>query len=120
MPHRLNWDPGLATGHATLDAQHRELLEQCNRLADLCADTRAFDDAFAQLTTMAHEHFDAEAAARADDPEALQDEREDFDFLLAEVATTAHFDRVELQRFVALWWLGHIRGQAERLQAPGP
>jgi hypothetical protein len=35
-------------------------------------------------------------------------EREEFDYLAAEIITTENFDREELQTFLALWWAGHI------------
>jgi hemerythrin-like metal-binding protein len=127
MPNRLTWEPGFSTGHGAIDAQHQALLDQCNRLADLCAATgnedseRAFDLAFEQLEGMAREHFEAEAAwlASVGDP-ALEDHRADcdeFDYLADQIATTDHFDRLELQRFLALWWLGHIAGSAPRFRA---
>ncbi len=112
MPHRVNWEPGLACGHVSLDAQHRALLEQCNRLADRCEDAPAFDEAFETLKALAAEHFELEATLLAGNPEALQAEHDEFGYLLDEVATTANFDRLEVQRFMALWWLGHIRGLA--------
>lgn len=105
MPFRVDWDSAFATGDALVDAQHQALLAQCNRLADCCGpvpDDAAFDAAFDELKRMAREHFAA-------DPEA---DDEEFDWLVDEIATTAHFDRLELQRFVAGWWLGHVRGSA--------
>lgn len=114
MTHRVDWEPGLACGHEALDAQHQALLAQCNRLADHCEDAAAFDAAFAHLKALAGEYFELEATLRVEDPEELQAEQEEFGYLLDEVATTANFDRAEVQRFVALWWLGHIRGLAEQ------
>ena len=37
--------------------------------------------------------------------------------LAADIATTENFDRLELQRFVTLWWVGHIAGSAAGLRA---
>jgi len=125
MPQRVDWDPAFATGNEIIDRQHRALLAQCGRLAALCrgdAEAAAFGQAFEHLKALAREHFDVEAALRAADataaPEALRTEREEFEYLSNEVATTANFDRVEVQRFVALWWLGHVSEVATG--RPGP
>lgn len=117
MTQRTPWEPAYACGHETIDRQHQALLAQCDRLADACEDAATFDSAFAQLKALAQAHFEAEAAALAAEAEDLQDEQDEFGYLLEEVATTAHFDRAEVQRFVALWWLGHVRGMAERQRA---
>lgn len=102
MPQRVEWEEGLATGVALVDRQHQALLALCNELADACGrDDEAFDATFGRLRALAHDHFDAEG-----EPE----DREEFDFLVDEIATPEHFDRLELQRFLALWWLGHVRG----------
>jgi len=122
-PIRSPWDPGCSVGHEVIDAQHRALLAQCDRLADACAgeaDDPAFDALFAGLKALAREHFEAETAVlQACGFEALEDHRfecEEFEYLAEEIATTDHFDRVELQRFVALWFAGHIAGTAGRLR----
>ena len=128
QPTRVAWDAAFETGHAELDAQHRALLALCNTLADRCtADgDAAFDEALAQLQAQASAHFAAELAWRqaVGDPD-LDDHRADcdeFGFLVQEIATPAHFDRVELQRFLALWWFGHVAETAppqRALQADG-
>ena len=64
------------------------MLDQCNRLADLCAGgdeaDRQFDQAFEQLRTLARAHFEVEAALLAErDEAALEDhaaECEEFDY----------------------------------------
>lgn len=127
MPCLAPWDPDFAVGQPLIDAQHEALLAQCKRLADHCgggpgpADDPAFDDAFAQLKALAREHVEAEAALLAAcgdaDPEGLRIECDEFEYLAGEIATTAHFDRLELQRFLALWCLGHVRSSAQRFRA---
>lgn len=114
QPMRVAWAPAYETGHAELDAQHRALLALCNTLADLCTPDgdNGFDEALSNLREQAAAHFAAELAWRqaAGDPD-LDDHRADcneFGFLVDEIATPAHFDRVELQRFLALWWFGHV------------
>lgn len=126
MPQRPPWDPDYNVGNDVIDAQHQHLLSECGRLADLCAedsavaDAAAFDQAFAQLKALAREHFATEAALLASqgfaDLEAHQDECDEFAYLADEIATTEHFDRMELQRFVSLWFVGHIIGSARQLR----
>ncbi len=124
MPNRVAWEAEFEVGHELIDAQHRGLLGQCDRLADLCLaqadeeNQRQFDLALDRLKTLAREHFDAEAAllATGSDPEHdledLRIEREEFEYLAGEIATTGNFDRLEVQRFLSLWCLGHIKGSA--------
>lgn len=129
MPQYVVWDPAMSTGHERLDAQHAALLAQCNRLADLCsgrdgaADEVGFDQALAQLKALAREHLEVEAAlagSLAGDPAQDPAERDEFAYLIDEIATPANFDRLELQRFLAVWWLGHVRGMAaERAASVG-
>lgn len=127
-PSRVPWDSNFAVGHATMDEQHRQLLAQCDLLADLCAadggNTCAdpeFTAAFERTMTLAREHFAAEeallVAGAYPDLEDYRCEIEEYAFLAAEIATTQNFDKIELQRFLALWWLGHIKGAA-RQQGP--
>jgi len=126
MPKRAQWDPSYTVGHELIDAQHLGLLAQCHLLADDCAadagperDQR-FDTAFARLKALAREHFEAEASLRAacGDPD-LEDHRAEyfeFEYLADEIATTENFDRLELQRFVTLWCVGHIAGSVKALR----
>ncbi|NWG73452.1 MAG: hemerythrin family protein [Rubrivivax sp.] len=124
MPGHAPWEPGFETGHDVVDAQHRDLLERCERLAETCgdvADGARFDEAFEQLKAAVREHLQAEAALLASlgdpDADALRDEHDEFDDLAAEILTTANFDRLELQRFVAVWCLGHVTASAAHLRA---
>ncbi len=118
MPQRPAWQDDYAVGSAPIDAQHRALLEACRRLADLCerGNDEAFDEAFARLKALVGEHFEAEAALLAErgcpDLEAHAEEHEEFVWLADEIASTANFDRLELQRFVSLWCVGHIASAA--------
>ena len=119
MPIRVEWSPAYRTGDESIDTQHQGLLAQCNVLADLCeapadeAGAARFDAAYQQLKALARTHFDAELAqmAREGDPE-LDDHRaecEEFEYLAGDIATAENFDRLELQRFIALWCLGHVK-----------
>jgi len=127
MPMRMTWDPDYSTGQPDLDTQRQGLLDQCNRLADLCpaelepAEAPAFDEAFDVLKALARAHFDTELALlEAGGYAELEDHRadcEEFEYLASDIATAENFSRLELQRFLALWWLGHIKGSAEVLRA---
>lgn len=126
MLNRVQWDPRHSVGNETLDDQHRAIAARCNALADCLedapdADEPKFDQIFNDLMTAAHEHFAIEEAllARCGYPELAdhQSEREEFEYLAAEIVTTENFDRHELQSFLALWWIGHIRGCAAQHRA---
>ena len=126
MANRVEWDPRHGVGDAGLDAQHRELLSRCTALGD-CLDPEVpgheqrFDRAFDELMALARAHFIAEEAlleARGfDGLDALRNEREEFDYLAAQIVTTENFDRQELQTFLCLWWAGHIAGTAQEHRA---
>jgi hemerythrin len=123
MANRVHWEPHHSVGNAVLDAQHQALLARCNALADCleAADAPRFDEVFRELMLLAREHFAAEEALLAQcgypEIEDYRGECEEFDYLAAEIATPEHFDRSELQAFLALWWAGHILGAA-RSQRP--
>ena len=108
MPQRLQWDPGFEVGHEDIDAQHRGLLVLCERLAGHClqgggaAHEQRFDADFEALKALVREHLESEATLLSE---------------LGDIMTTGNFDRLELQRFVALWCLGHITASAARLRA---
>ncbi|MBL8345544.1 MAG: hemerythrin domain-containing protein [Rubrivivax sp.] len=127
-PTRVTWDADFAAGHELIDAQHQGLFDQCNRLADLCTggagevSLRQFDQAFDRLKVLAREHCESEAALLAASGQALAEpedalaECEEFEYLADEIATTANFDRLELQRFLALWCVGHVKASARQLR----
>lgn len=121
MPNRVQWDPRFSVGNATLDAQHKHFIDQCNALAD-CLDAGGaagegeFDRIFAELMANSLEHFATEEALLTEqaypDLDAHRNEQEEYAFLTAEIATPENFDRNELQTFLALWWAGHVMGAA--------
>lgn len=108
-PLRTAWKPAYATGDARLDAEHEALLAECNTMAECCAAGEAgeagFDAAFTRFVALARAHLEAQGETHAL-------EREEFEALVDDVLSTDHFDRVELQRFVALWCAGHLAGGA--------
>ncbi len=127
-PNRVEWGLHFAVGHEILDQQHQQILAQCNVLADLCAADGGnssadleFTQAFERAMTLAREHFVAEEAllvARAyPEIEDYRFETEEYAYLAAEIATTENFDKIELQRFLSLWWVGHILDAAKQ-QSP--
>lgn len=126
-PSHVAWTPAYVVGQPELDRQHQHLLAQCNRMADLCPSAPAqapgseFDAAFEQLKALVREHFQTEAATLAGASDAvldgLRDELDEFEYLVDEIVTTENFDRLELQRFLSLWCLGHIAGTVDGLRA---
>lgn len=120
---RVQWEPRHSVGNKTLDDQHRDMLARCNALAD-CLDEKndqRFDEVFRELMALARDHFTFEEALLAqcgypglDD---FRSEREEFEYLSDEIVTTENFDRDELQRFLALWWAGHITDSAKKHRA---
>ena len=126
MPNRVQWDASYSLGNAVLDDQHRNILAQCNTLADCIADgdrqdDLKFDDTFNELMASARQHFSAEEAllTRCGYPmlDELKHEHDEFEYLAADIITTENFERIELQRFLALWWVGHIMGAGKKYRA---
>lgn len=126
MPNRVQWNPGYGVGNEVLDSQHRNILAQCNALADHAVDTSPesdlkFQEAFTELAVLARAHFASEEdlLARGACPTLDEhlNERDEFDYLAADIATTENFDKLELQRFLALWWVGHIMDSGKRYRA---
>jgi hemerythrin len=126
MPSRLQWTPDLSVGNDVLDAQHRILLERCDALADCLAESgpeggSRFRERFAELMALCREHYAVEEALLAacgyPELEAHRNERDEFDYLAAEIVTAENFDRQELSSFLSLWWTGHILGSAAKQRA---
>ena len=129
MSNRMQWDSRHSVGNETLDDQHRNIVAQCNALDDCLADAgedgdegdRKFRKIFDELMALSREHFATEEALLAASGYPMLDEhrneREEFDYLAAEIITTENFDKDELQSFLALWWTGHILGSAKKQRA---
>jgi hemerythrin-like metal-binding protein len=126
MPNRVSWEPIFSLGNPTLDAQHQAILAQTHALVDCIAEGSAdsnqkFDSAFQALMATAAEHFAAEEAQLTlcayPAMEEHHNERDEFNFLTNEIITTENFERAELQRFLSLWWVGHIVGSATKYRA---
>ena len=128
-PMHVAWEPEFEIGHALIDAQHQGLLAQCDALAALCLpadeaqDGAGFDQAVEHFKALVRQHFDSEAAVLREhgcsDLSDQDDEAADFEALVNEIATPQHFDRVELQRFLAVWSLGHVAGSVAVLRSLG-
>lgn len=117
MPKRVQWDPDYSTGNETLDDQHRNILAHCNSLADFVSNDvqqsdPKFHSIFNELIALAREHFVTEEKLLGDWGypmlEEQKNEYDEFEYLVADIITTDNFDEIELQRFLALWWSGHI------------
>lgn len=126
MPNRVQWNPGYEAGNEILDGQHQNILAQCNALADHAADTGPesdlkFQEVFKELAILAREHFcnEENLLARRACPSLHEhrNERDEFDYLVADIATTENFDKLEVQRFLVLWWVGHIMDSGKRYRA---
>ena len=139
MPLIAPWEADYAVGDALIDTQHEALLRLTHELADHCPSEEVaatdgcatgapadqgdplFDQAFERLKVLAREHFETEASRLAPlGDESLEDHRfecDEFEYLVEQIATTEHFSRVEIQRFLALWCIGHVRGAAEQHRA---
>lgn len=129
MLNRMQWDSRHSVGNETLDDQHRNIVALCNALADCLADAgaagdkqdREFRRIFDELMALSREHFATEEALLAASGYPMLDEhrneRDEFDYLAAEIITTENFDKDELQSFLALWWTGHILGSARKQRA---
>lgn len=124
-PHRCLWEPRFCIGHEIVDAQHRALFAQCDRLADLCEgeelDQAGFRAAYENLMHLAQEHFATEeallAAGAYPELEQYRAECEEYRYLAEQIATPENFDPIELQRFLALWWVGHVLTAIKEQQA---
>lgn len=126
MPNRLQWNPRHSTGNEILDNQHRNILAQCNALADFTSDAdlendQEFHKTFNELMALAREHFSTEEAllTRCGYPmlEEHKNEHDEFEYLAADIVTTDNFEKIELQRFLALWWAGHIMDSSKKYRA---
>lgn len=126
MPNRVQWNSGYSMGNDILDTQHRNLLEQCNALADCIADAGPESDLkfhaiFKALMAQAGEHFSTEETLLAQCGYPMLDEHknehDEFAYLANDIITTENFEKVELQRFLALWWVGHIVGSGKKYRA---
>ncbi len=118
---RFPWDPAYAVGHDALDDQHQQLLARCEALVDPDEPAQAgFNARLQALLALAEEHFDAEAAVLGQcaypDLDELRAERQEFADLVADLVAPEHFNPDELQRFLGLWWVGHIVGSAETMR----
>ncbi len=126
MPNREQWSLHYDTGNEVLDHQHRNILAQCHALADRMSDSSPeneleFDKRFHELMALAREHFATEEALLAacgyPELEDLKDEYGEFEYLASDIATTENFEKIELQRFLALWWAGHITDAGKKYRA---
>lgn len=123
MSNREQWYPHYDTGNDVLDNQHKTLLARCNALADPAPDGdqdqgMEFNNSFNELMALAREHFATEEALLAacgyPELEELKDEYGEFEYLAADIVTTENFEVSELQRFLVLWWVGHIIESAKK------
>ncbi len=119
--HPFPWDPAYAVGHDTLDTQHQQLLAACGSLVQAEEPEHAgFNARLQALLALADQHFVAEHAlldaCAFPDLDELRAERQEFAELVADLVAPEHFNPQELQRFLGLWWVGHIVGSADTMR----
>jgi hemerythrin-like metal-binding protein len=126
MPDYVKWDPLYSVGNEVLDTQHKEILAQCNALGDCTANPgpdgeQRFHAIFNELLSSARMHFLTEEAllsiAAYPELDEHRDAVDEFEDLVADVITTDNFEMTEIQRFLALWWVGHLIDSAKRCRA---
>jgi len=125
MPNRFPWNPDYSVGCGALDAQHQAILGLCTTLGD-CIEGNGpsgelgFEATFTALMAQARAHFVTESTMLTQcgypNLEEQQIEQEEFEYLANEIITTANFEPIELQRFLSLWWIGHIMGSGKKHQ----
>ncbi|GAB4173521.1 MAG: hypothetical protein Fur0039_14940 [Rhodocyclaceae bacterium] len=47
----------------------------------------------------------------------MLEEHDEFEHLTADIITTKDFGGIDIQRFLALWWAGHIVGSGRKYRA---
>jgi len=120
MPNTLSWDSRYSVGDATLDRQHKKLLNLCNQLAICASDSSAHSDALFreildELSAYAKEHFATEEALlKACDYPRLgtqQWDHSEYEQQVAHARASAGegvLDKTGLQRLLSTWWNDHI------------
>ncbi len=126
MSNHVQWDPLFDVANEVLNEQRKAILAQCNALSD-CADSPAqdaeqrFRATLDALRSSAREHFATELAifssATYPGQDAYRMVKDEFEYLASDIITTDNFGMHEIQRFVALWWVGHLIDSARMLQA---
>lgn len=120
MPKTLSWDSSYSVGDATLDKQHKKLMNLCNQLAT-CANYSSvqsdalFREILDELSAYAREHFVTEEAileACAYPRLATQQwDHSEYERHVAEALASASdgvLDKAGLQRLLSNWWNDHI------------
>lgn len=114
------WRPEYSVGHATLDSQHKRLLELCDKVSSFkCDRSKASLDSFHlilnDLACYATTHFETEEQVlRHVGYPKLQEQKKDHDeygdklveFLFS--AMSGETDKSSLLDFLHKWWLNHI------------
>lgn len=120
MPKTLSWDSCYSVGDATLDKQHKKLMNLCNKLATSANHSGVQSDALFrkvldELSAYAREHFATEEAileACAYPRLATQKwDHSEYEQQVAEAlasASDSRLDKAGLQRLLSNWWRDHI------------
>jgi hemerythrin len=120
MNSEVQWDDRYSVGNATLDLQHRKILELCARAIDcLDNDTDASDEQahliLNELQSYVEIHFRTEEQilSACHYPKLAEQKAEHFEYSqqLAEflyAATQGLIDKAGICLFLSAWWRGHI------------
>jgi hemerythrin len=126
MQDHLLWDPLYSVGNEVLDNQHKAILAQCNALGDIAGNPeqeaqQLYRADFYELLTSVREHFSTEEALLSIDAhlelDELREALDEFEYLAADIITIDNFEMSEIQRFMALWWVGHLIDSAKKYRA---
>jgi hemerythrin len=122
----INWDEALATGHATLDAQHQSMVEIVNRLHLALNQGKGRPElesilVFLRDYTAAHFAIEENLLARHPYPEADQHRRRHADLvgqigeLVSQHQSGAGSLSQSVLRFLEEWLVEHIKVDDQRL-----
>ena len=114
------WKPEYSVGNATLDAQHKKLLQICKSVSQYQCDgsktsTEAFHSILSELAFYADRHFELEedVLRRIGFPDLQQQiqEHNTYREWLAEFLFSTiygNIDKPSLQSYLEQWWVSHI------------
>jgi len=126
MTNHVQWDPLYSVGNEDVDNQNKAILAQCNALGDIAGKPgleaqQLYRAAFEELLTSVREIFATEetllSSAAHLELDELRDARDEFETLTADIVTTDNFEMSEIQRFMTLWWIGHLIDSTKRYHA---
>ena len=122
MKHALSWNPSYSVGNATLDKQHRKLLELCSQIADCVDDdgpdsSERFHRILNDVGDYTFQHFQSEEAflSKHNYPQFAAHKREHMRFLsqlsrFLFATNEGQLDKAGLHRILSEWLSAHMLG----------